>query len=715
MGATGGDEMSMTKDVRSVHASGDRLAMIGPLSTEDTTETIDLDHVVSGNLSDSGSFDLRMIDMQEFGKLFHAVPIPLFLVDKTGAIAFTNDACSKISSDHQALNGRPFTSFFVHKVARSAVRVSMAEVLHTRCAKRLKAALTVGNRVVWGRIHMRPLRMVYARYVLVLVEDLTSEKAQLLLNRKHQEALQKEITQRKRAEAAIRQSELNYRILCDNAPVGITCVNEEGQIIFANPRATEIMGLSEGEPGERLFASFLHEDDRQLLSQCTQDAGANVCNGDGKVCRIAGSEARPGWVEIKSVAIDWNGVPATLHFMQDVTNKRRLEEESLRAQKLESLGLLAGGIAHDFNNILTAILGNISLYKTSLESLDKAASNLSDAEYACKRAQGLTQQLLTFSKGGAPIKKTSSVIGVIEESSRFAFRGSNVGASIDIPGDLWPAEVDAAQISQVMQNLVINAVQAMPEGGTILVTAENLHLVQPNGLPLPRGDYVRIAVQDSGEGIPEDVLPHIFDPYFTTKSNGTGLGLATAHSIVKNHGGLITVDTKPDSGSCFSVYIPATHKEPSLSTLVDETPMPGRGKVLVMDDEEIVRELISEALTRLGYQVKTAADGKEALALYAQDKHSPNPFDAVILDLTVPGGMGGKEAALKLRNEDAKLRLVVASGYSNDPVMANYRQYGIDAVVPKPFTLAELSRALCSGNGDHDKSSSETPPNEANR
>ncbi|MEW6113356.1 MAG: PAS domain S-box protein [Thermodesulfobacteriota bacterium] len=667
------------------------------------TETIDLDQALSSAVTDSGSFDVGMINIQEFTKLFQAIPIPLFLADKTGTVVFMNDSCAKVSDEYMTFKGRPFTDLFARQAVRKGIRAAMAEVFHTRRVRRARALISVRNRAVWGRIHLRPLRMGYERYLLILVEDLTPERTQLLLTIRHQQSLRNEIAQRTRAEDAIRRSELKYRILFDNAPIGIASVNQDGKILFVNPKACEIVGCTEEDLASKTFISFVHEEDRHLLLQKKDDGELANSNGDGCVCRMTAKDASMKWVEMKSVEIDWNGIPATLKFMQDVTRRRKMEEEFVKIQKLESLGLLAGGIAHDFNNILTAILGNISLGKTSLSQLEQAVSRLSDAERACVRAQGLTQQLLTFSKGGAPIKQASSLDSIIEESCRFAVQGSNVGCDIHIPQALWPAEVDPAQISQVMQNMVINAAQAMPDGGAVVVTAENAKVSRNDGLPVTPGDYVRITVEDHGSGIPEDVLPHIFDPYFTTKSRGSGLGLATAYSIVKSHSGAITVDSVKGRGSIFSVYLPATHRKPLTPPRGNEIPTPGKGKVLVMDDEQAVRDLLKEALSRLGYQVQVARDGEEALALYSSDKDSSDPFDTVILDLTVPGGMGGKETALRIRGQDSKINLIVSSGYSNDPVMANYKEYGINAVVPKPYTLAELSQALSTvnGNGSH--------------
>lgn len=671
------------------------------LTGDVSTETIDLDQaLLEGGSAESGSFNVGLLNMQEFTKLFQAIPVPVFLVDKTGSIAFLTDSCSKISNNYKSFKGEPFVDLFMQLTARKAIQTTMAEVFHTRRARKVNAVMAIENRALWGRIHLRPLRMGYTRYLLILVEDLTAERAQLILTKRHQQSLQNEIAQRKKAQEAIRQSEFKYRSLCDNAPIGIACVGEEGEILFVNPKASEILGRAEGDLVGQVFASFVHEEDRHALSGGNGKSVPTNSHPDGYVCRITSNQSVARWVEVKSVDIEWNGLPATLKFMQDVTNKRKLEEEFARIQKLESMGLLAGGIAHDFNNILTAILGNISLGKTTLKAIEEASSRLSAAERACERAQGLTQQLLTFSRGGAPLKRPSALGVIIEESSHFALQGSKVGCDVSFPDDLWPAEVDSAQISQVIQNLVINAVQAMPEGGTVRVRAENAHRSEPDGLPLEPGNYVRITVQDFGQGIADDILPHIFDPFFTTKTRGSGLGLATAHSIIRNHGGAISVDTHKSSGTLFSVYLPATRKKPAVDARHDETPTPGRGKVLVMDDEDSVRDLLTAALIKLGYQVEVSRHGEEALALHEAALGSSEPFDTVILDLTVPGGMGGKEAALKIRQRDPQVQLIVSSGYSNDPVMADYQEFGIDSVMPKPYSLATLSRTLNTHNGN---------------
>ncbi len=671
-----------------------------PPSTE--TETIELGTLQGQqNGAIGGSHVHVRIEKEEFAKLFQALPIPVFLLDTNGLIVFLNQACTKISQDYASFLGKSFPHLFYRGPGRREVKKVMSEVLLTRRVKRVKTTLGISRRVLWVRFHFRPLRMSDQRYLLVLAEDLTSEKIKLLMNRKHQQALQEEIAQRIEAEKKIRRSESKYRLLFDKAPVGIVTLDRNNRILFANAKAGEILGLAPHNLSKRLFTSFVHEEDRGLVAEANTTATTEGLEAVPYAIRIEGGFDKVKWVQINSVNAKWDGRPATLIFMEDITKRRELENEFLKMQKLESLGLLAGGIAHDFNNILTAILGNISLGINSLKNIDRTISVLTNAQRACVRAEGLTQQLLTFSKGGVPIKKVLALNSIITESCEFAFRGSNVSCQVSIADDLYPAEVDPAQITQVINNLAINANQAMSEGGKVIVQADNIHVAESHGLPVKPGPYVRIRVIDHGRGIPDDVLPHIFDPYFTTKDLGSGLGLTSAYSIVKNHGGAITVSSQPGVGSEFSIYLPASAHKPEPAEYLDDSPVRGSGRILVMDDEEVLRTLTKDALEQLGYDVVATRNGQEALDLFTASLNSSAAFSAVILDLTVPGAMGGLEAAGEIRKVDPSARIIISSGYSNDPVMANHRKYGIDAVVPKPYTIGTLTRTLQSVVGKH--------------
>jgi len=373
----------------------------------------------------------------------------------------------------------------------------------------------------------------------------------------------------------------------------------------------------------------------------------------------------------------------------DMTDALRLEEERLRASKLASLGVLAGGIAHDFNNILTAIVGNISLAQMEAGSAALHGS-LNEAERACARAKSLTQQLLTFSKGGAPVRKTVFLSDVIRDTTSFSLRGSNVRCELDVPADLWAADADEGQLVQVLNNLLINAAQAMPSGGVVWVKASNVPGAEGAGRP-----EVVIEVRDGGVGIPEENLGRIFDPYFTTKKSGNGLGLATSYSIVRNHGGRIDVQSSVGHGTTMIVVLPANTSARRPADVDAKAPSTcGKGRVLVMDDEPQIRSLARQMLGRLGYRVEVVADGRTAIDVYKEAKASGDRFDVVIMDLTVPGGMGGKDAVKAILETDPAAVAIVSSGYADDPVMADFGRYGFKGVVPKPFTMAELSKLV---------------------
>lgn len=384
---------------------------------------------------------------------------------------------------------------------------------------------------------------------------------------------------------------------------------------------------------------------------------------------------------------------------QDVTERKKWEEERLRGAKLESLGLLAGGLAHDFNNLLTAILGQLSLAKFSLDSSNPLFNRISEAEHASLRAQDIARQLLTFSKGGAPIKKTVRLQEIIKENVRLVLSGSNVRPIFNIADDLWPVTIDAGQICQVIHNLVINARQAMEEGGECIIQAHNVmgDIVERSDfgqMPLHDREWIEIRFIDKGVGISKENLEKIFDPYFTTKSTGSGLGLATSYSIVRNHGGVLTVNSTFGEGSTFSLFLPAIPIQVMAYEVPERRVKMGQGKILIMDDEVQIRKVLGEMVETCGYSYQTAKDGDEALRDFCEAWEVGSPFSAVILDLTVPGGLGGKEVLSRLLTIDPQVIAIVVSGYSNDPVLANYQEYGFKGRVAKPFNLVDLSVVL---------------------
>jgi two-component system, cell cycle sensor histidine kinase and response regulator CckA len=495
-----------------------------------------------------------------------------------------------------------------------------------------------------------------------------------------------------KAQRALFQSETRYSSLVDLSPDAIL-VQAQGQIVFANQAAASLFGAP--TPHDLLGQSFLdriYPDDRPHFLENLR----KIQNGDKatpteeKILRLDGGVVA---AEGKGCAIMYEDRPAVQLIFRDITERKRAEIERLQLSKLESLGVLAAGIAHDFNNILTVILGNMGL--ALLDKLeDPTREKLGEAEKACLQGKTLARQLLTFAKGGAPIKEMISTGDLITEAGAFACKGANVRCEFDFPDDLWGIEADPGQLGQVFQNLVINAVQAMPTGGAIKVHGENLKLTPKSDLPLGSGRYVKISVQDHGIGIPEKYLLKIFDPYFTTKHRGSGLGLAVGYSIIKNHQGHITVESTPGEGTTFHIYLPASDKKFMQPSPEDKESLAGTGRILVMDDDAMVREVLGKMLLFLGYEVQFAKDGAEALALYAKAQDAKEPFAGVIVDLTIPNGMGGKDTMARLLKLDPKVKAIVSSGYSDDPIMANFPEYGFAGVIAKPYKISEIGKAL---------------------
>ena len=506
--------------------------------------------------------------------------------------------------------------------------------------------------------------------------------------------LREEINERKRTGKAFHKSEEKFRLTFENAKDAIFWAEiETGRIIQCNKAAEtllerkreEVIGISQTAihpPQKREFYSDIFK--KHIEKRGAIDEEAEIITKTGKIKTV----------QISASIIDIRGKSIMQGIFQDITEKRRMEEEVMNAHKLESVGILAGGIAHDFNNILLSILGNVSLAKTQANDKDSVLKRLVKVEKAVMRAKDLTRQFLTFSKGGMPIRKTVSVKETIQEYAAFALMGSNVECDFSIPSDLWPVEVDEGQFSQVLNNLIINADQAMPEGGVVKVCAENTTVVDGGILPLKEGRYIKISIEDQGAGIPEEQLSKIFDPYFTTKERGSGLGLAVTYSIIKAHDGHIKVESRLGIGTTFYIHLPASHGEIHTIKGKDRKPLFGKGRILLMDDEEVVRDVAGEMLEYIGYEVDFAEDGTKAIELYKLAKESDRPFNVVIMDLTVPGGMGGKKTIRKLLEIDPEVKAIVSSGYSNDSVMTNFRQCGFKSFITKPYKIEELSEKL---------------------
>jgi CheY-like chemotaxis protein len=384
-------------------------------------------------------------------------------------------------------------------------------------------------------------------------------------------------------------------------------------------------------------------------------------------------------------------------FLRDVTDRKRGEEERLTTSKLESLGTLAGGIAHDLNNILTVISGNIGLAQIEAPPNSTALlSSLSKAAHAAQHAAQLSNQLLTFSKGGAPLKRVISIHDLVEQAAEFSLHGSNLWAELDVPSDLWKAAVDPAQIEQVVNALIINARDAMPDGGTVNISARNVDIGSDSSVSLAPGRYVKVTVTDRGSGIDPRWVARIFDPYFTTKPAASGLGLSIGYSVIKKHGGILLLEHTSPTGSTFALYLPATDAELSLSepTLENEIFKFNHQRILIMDDEAAIRDLTSELLSTLGYDVTAVPDGAEALRTYQQAMRRGENFHAVILDATIRGGMGGVATIERLRNLDPNVTAIICSGYSDEAALAEFLAFGFQAALAKPFTRHELANVL---------------------
>lgn len=384
-----------------------------------------------------------------------------------------------------------------------------------------------------------------------------------------------------------------------------------------------------------------------------------------------------------------------LKLARNIYEREQLENEMLKTRKLESIGILAGGIAHDFNNLLTSILGNLSLAEYELNNSNTVLTDyLKNAEKATMRAKELSQQLLTFSKGGTPVKSTTAIEDLIKETADFALKGTKVKCEYNFGDSIWPVDIDQGQISQVLNNLIINAVQAMPDGGIIRIGCRNVNKNYEKFLKEDK--YIQILIADQGVGIPEDHLERIFDPYFTTKEKGNGLGLATSHSIITKHNGHLTVKSRVGVGTMFTIYLPASSTKLKSSGKENLKYIKGKGRILVMDDDDLILHVFKQGLTTLGYDVTCVVNGEQALEEFRNAFGQEHPYDLVIMDLTIPGAMGGKEAIKLLKESYPDARAVVASGYSNDPVMSDYTNYGFCGYIKKPFNINELSCVLYS-------------------
>jgi len=512
----------------------------------------------------------------------------------------------------------------------------------------------------------------------------------------------RDVTKRKRAELALADQKERLAVTLRCIGDGVITTDIDGNVVLLNTRAEELTAWSQedafGKPLSEVFriinqkTRVLCENPVSKVLQTGQTVGlANdtmlvARDGSERIIADSGAPIRDQESRIVGVVL----------VFRDVTKQYHLEEEMQRIERLSSLGVLAGGIAHDFNNFLMGILGSFSMIQLVADNPE--VERLAHVgESAAERARDLTSQLLTFAKGGVPIRRTMSLINLAEETVAFTLRGSKVGFELTPAADLWLANIDESQICQVVSNLVLNAEQAMPNGGTIEVSCSNFSAEPDVDLPLQPGRYLKLSIEDEGIGIPDDLLPQIFDPFFTTKQKGSGLGLSTCFSIIQKHGGHVRVESALGEGTRFEVFLPAAVEDEAPDD-EDETPsiQLRTGRILVMDDDPVVRDVLDSMLSVLDFKVEFAPDGAAAIERYRSALDSDEAFDMVILDLTVPGGMGGKEAAEKLLEIDADVRAIASSGYSTDAVMSDFRSFGFVGAIAKPYNVDALEQLLYS-------------------
>lgn len=529
--------------------------------------------------------------------------------------------------------------------------------------------------------------------------------------RERTEQLSREVQERRVAEIELAREKEQLDVTLQSIGDGVITIDTIGRIVIINPVAEQLTAWTReealGRPLEQVFVLFDEwptqkqgDPVSRVLAEMRRvefSEHAHLLSRDGCERAIAGNAAplRDREGEIIGVVLSF----------RDITERNRLIEQMQRAERLDAIGVLAGGIAHDFNNLLGGIFGYVCLAREVAAENSELASTLDEALSVFERARDLTQQLLTFSKGGAPVRSFVDLRRLLTECTRFALSGSNVASVLTLDSELPNVAVDASQIWRVIDNLVRNAIQAMPGGGTITVSADPAVFAPGEHSVLGEGRYVCITVADNGPGIPRAILPKIFDPFFTTKEHGTGLGLATAYSIVKRHEGHIDVESSVGAGTTFRIYLPIAINLPAAPARAKVVAQVyGSGRALVLDDEDYLRHLFTQLLTRMGYQVTAVRTGEEAVAAAEQSQSEGKPFRLALLDLTIPGGMGGKEAISLIRPKCPDLIAVASSGYSEDPVMARPCDFGFTASLPKPFAAPQLAELLTALGEQRDSS-----------
>lgn len=503
-------------------------------------------------------------------------------------------------------------------------------------------------------------------------------------------------------EKKLKESEELYRFLFDNYPEIYLTLDENHNIISANEFGADQLGYKNNDLFGKSINLIINDYDKATFQQ-TLEKVKNKNNAENEIIeiRMVTKDNTELWTRVRIKPSIRNDKKIFIIVCEDVTKLKLMEQKLIDTQKLESIGTLAGGIAHDFNNMLTVIMSNISLARLRLTGeevidISEITNFLSEAESNIFKTKDLTQQLLTFSKGGKPSKKISNKITqILSESSKFVTRGTNIDCRVYVKDKLWAVEIDEGQIGQVVNNIVMNASQSMPDGGDIYISVENAKIKDEDQITLKSGKYLKIVIKDKGIGIEKDKLSKIFDPYYTTKENGHGLGLSITYSIIKNHNGHIEARSEINQGTEFIIYLPAIGNiEVSDEDEKKQLKFSDKGRILFMDDEESIRDSAKKILIQLGHEVTCVKEGNELLEIYEQQEKNNNSFDLVIMDLTIKNGLGGLETIKKLIEKYPEAKAIVSSGYSSDLSLSEYKKHGFLECITKPYTVEEFSSKI---------------------